>query len=238
MPSSIFISYSHQDAGLVKPVVGLLRGTKDLVFQDLDNIKPGGKWRGQIEDAVRAAHLIVLFWCYHSSRSTEVRAEYKLALVTGKDVLPVLLDTTPLPEELNEFQWVDFQQLVGSVHRSYRRWIALGAVSLLIVLIMSFVLIFMNWFAPPRTSSPPPEIYPLPTPSPPPEIYPPPSPPAPYSPMLWLVIFVAIILAFVVWRVQRAWRRRAGTPQPTNDRLKLMVDTLREELSRRGIGSE
>jgi hypothetical protein len=45
MPSSIFISYSHQDADLVKPVVGLLRGTMDLVYQDLDNIKPGGKWR-------------------------------------------------------------------------------------------------------------------------------------------------------------------------------------------------
>jgi hypothetical protein len=40
-----------------------------------------------------------------------------LALSTGKDVLPVLLDRTPLPENLKEFQWVDFRWLVGYLHR-------------------------------------------------------------------------------------------------------------------------
>jgi hypothetical protein len=94
MPSAIFVSYSHQDTGLVKPVVELLRVIKDLVFQDLDGIKPGRKWRREIDEALYAAHLLVLFWCYHSSRSTEVRREYEVALMTGKDVLPVLLDTT------------------------------------------------------------------------------------------------------------------------------------------------
>src|SRR5262245_10123134 len=126
MPASIFVSYSHQDIGLVQPVVRLLRATEDLVFQDLDSIKPGRKWRREIEEALYAAHLVVLFWCYHSSRSAEVRREYELALTTGKDVLPVLLDTTPLPEQLNEFQWVDFRLLVGSAHRSYRRWVKLA----------------------------------------------------------------------------------------------------------------
>jgi hypothetical protein len=122
MPASVFVSYSHQDVGLVQPVVRLLRATEDLVFQDLDSIKPGRKWRQEIEEALHAAQLFVLFWCYHSSRSAEVRKEYELALTTGKDVLPVLLDTTPLPQQLNEFQWVDFRRLVGSAHRSYRRW--------------------------------------------------------------------------------------------------------------------
>jgi hypothetical protein len=63
----------HQDAGLVKPVVGPLRATKDLVFHDLDGIRPGRKWRRQIEEALYAAHLVVLFWYYHTSRSREVR---------------------------------------------------------------------------------------------------------------------------------------------------------------------
>jgi len=47
MALSIFVS-SHRDAGLVKPVVGLLRATKDLVFQDVTEIRPGKKWRPQI----------------------------------------------------------------------------------------------------------------------------------------------------------------------------------------------
>ena len=104
MPVPIFVSYSRQDAGLVKPVVGLLRATKDVVFQDVDGIMPGKRWRPQIEEALGDAHLIVLFWCYHSSRSVEVKKEYELALLTGKDVLPVLLDATPLPKELDEYQ--------------------------------------------------------------------------------------------------------------------------------------
>src|SRR5262245_69363 len=142
MPASIFVSYSHQDIGLVQPVVRLLRATEDLVFQDLDSIKPGRKWRREIGGALYAAHLVVLFWCYHSSRSAEVRREYELALTTGKDVLPVLLDTTPLPEQLNEFQWVDFRLLVGSAHRSYRRWIFIVLIELLAGLIVGFLLFF------------------------------------------------------------------------------------------------
>src|SRR5215813_13565937 len=127
MPTSIFVSYSHQDVGLVQPVVRLLRATEDLVFQDLDSIKPAKKWRREIEEALYAAQLFVLFWCYHSSRSAEVRKEYELALTTGKDVLPVLLDTTPLPQQLNEFQWVDFRQFVGLGHRFLKRWLAIAA---------------------------------------------------------------------------------------------------------------
>jgi TIR domain len=76
MPGSIFVSYSHQDGSLVKPVVGLLRATDDIVFQDVDSIKPGRRWRGQIEEAIYAAYLVIVFWCYHSSKSAEVRAEY------------------------------------------------------------------------------------------------------------------------------------------------------------------
>src|SRR5215510_11743229 len=134
MPVPIFVSYSRQDAGLVKPVVGLLRATKDLVFQDVDGVMPGKRWRPQIEEALRVAPLIVLFWCYHSSRSAEVRKEYELALSTGKDVLPVLLDATPLPKELNEFQWVDFRQFAGLGHRFFKRWPAIAAaVSVLMV---------------------------------------------------------------------------------------------------------
>lgn len=134
MSVAIFISYSHQDASLVKPVVGLLRATKDLVFQDVDSIRLGNRWREQMEEALHVAHLVILFWCYHSSRSTEVRNEYEFALSTGKHMLPVLLDKTPLPEQLNEFQWVDFRQLVGLGHRSFKHWLTVA------------VSILMTWF--------------------------------------------------------------------------------------------
>src|SRR5262249_22434979 len=139
MPGSIFVSYSHLDVSLVLPVVRLLRGTKDLVFQDLNNIRPGTKWRQEIEEALYSAQLVILFWCYHSSRSTEVRTEYELALTTGKELLPVLLDTTPLPEKLKEFQWVDFRRLVGFAHRSNKRRIITAGIFVLMALLFLFL---------------------------------------------------------------------------------------------------
>lgn len=200
----------------MKPVVGLLRATKDLVFQDIDNIRPGRKWRRQIEEALHGANLIVLFWCYHSSRSMEVKKEYKVALSTGKDVLPVLLDATPLPEELNEFQRVDFRQLGGSRHRSSKRWLILSA--LLLFVIIGGVLVFLYTVAPlPR----------LPYEGPP--------PPQPrFAPwQVWIILVVVLLL--VIRIVRRVRPLRTGAPLTAYQ--KQMAETLRGELRRRGMHS-
>jgi TIR domain len=237
MPVPIFVSYSHQDAGLVKPVVGLLRATKDLVFQDVDAIKPGSRWRPQIEEALGVAQLIVLFWCYHSSRSAEVRKEYELAVSTGKDVLPVLLDATPLPKELNEYQWVDFRQFVGLGHRFFKRWIAIAAaVSVLVVGFLAAVVLtplrFEHKIEAPventiETPTVPPITEPPTEPLPLPEVTEPAPSPSRLSP--WgLIIFPAIVLALVIWLMRRARRYRIR---------KRMAATLQEELLRRGISS-
>jgi hypothetical protein len=199
MSVAIFISYSHQDASLVKPVVGLLRATKDLVFQDVDSIKPGKRWREQIEEALHAAHLIVLFWCYHSSRSDEVRKEYELALSTGKDVLPVLLDTTPIPEELKAFQWVDFRQLVGVGHRSFKHWL-----TILEVLMLGFVLIFAAWYGLLRLGA----------------SYPPPDTKR-FSPWLEYSALLALIVLTLVWLVRRVRQYRIRKKMETTLREEL-----------------
>ena len=121
MPSentNVFVSYSHADASLVAPVVKLLRVNKSLVFQDIDSIRPGKKWQGEIATALAESHLVVVFWCDHASRSNEVSKEWQTAIEQEKDLLPLLLDTTPLPPELAEFQWIDFRGTVGANHSS------------------------------------------------------------------------------------------------------------------------
>jgi hypothetical protein len=112
------VSYSHADASLVAPVVKLLRVNKSLVFQDIDGIQPGKRWRSEIARALAESHLVVVFWCDHASRSNEVSKEWKAAIEQEKDLLPLLLDATPLPPELNEFQWIDFRGTVGANHSS------------------------------------------------------------------------------------------------------------------------
>ena len=116
MTQNIFVSYSHRDAELVSPVVKLLRLNTPLVFHDTDSIPTGKKWREQVSHALDQAHLVVLFWCAHSSRSDEVENEYRSALQLHKDILPVLLDDTPLPAALGEFQWIDFRSVVRPSH--------------------------------------------------------------------------------------------------------------------------
>ena len=121
MPSqniNVFVFYSHADAALVAPVVKLLRVNKSLVFQDTDGIQPGKRWRDEIAKALAESDLVVVFWCDHACRSTEVSTEWKGAIEQEKDVLPLLLDTTPLPLELGQFQWIDFRGTVGANHSS------------------------------------------------------------------------------------------------------------------------
>ncbi len=119
MPSqtiNVFVSYSHADAPLVAPVVSLLRVNKSLVFQDTDRIPPGKRWRDEIAKALAESNLVVVFWCHHACRSNEVSAEWRAAIEQDKDLLPLLLDATPLPSELGNFQWIDFRGTVGANH--------------------------------------------------------------------------------------------------------------------------
>jgi TIR domain len=113
---NVFVSYSHADGSLVAPVVRLLRVNKSLVFQDTDGIAPGTKWRAAIAKALSESNLVVVFWCRHAHRSDEVQSEWRAALEQGKDLLPLLLDGTPLPSELSAFQWIDFRGTVGASH--------------------------------------------------------------------------------------------------------------------------
>jgi TIR domain len=113
---NVFVSYSHADASLVAPVVKLLQVNKSLVFQDIDSIAPGKRWRSEIARGLEQSHLVVVFWCQHASHSDEVAKEWQAAIAQNKDLLPLLLDATPLPGPLGEFQWIDFRGTVGPNH--------------------------------------------------------------------------------------------------------------------------
>jgi hypothetical protein len=116
MPESVFVSYSHEDTNLVQPFVALLRGLVASVFLDANGIKPGKNWRDEIANAIRTSDLVAVFWCAHSAASSEVKLEYEMAIGNAKEVMPVLLDSTPLPDNLAVFQFVDFRQFALAKH--------------------------------------------------------------------------------------------------------------------------
>ncbi|HEU4454764.1 MAG TPA: toll/interleukin-1 receptor domain-containing protein [Longimicrobium sp.] len=125
MEFRVFISYSRKDLHLIEPVVDLLRATRDMVFHDVDTIRPGKRWRAELDEALVDTNLLVVFWCRHAAGSKYVREEYEAAMAKGKDVLPLLIDDTPLPPSLADFQFIDFRPFIGSSH-TYRRWMVIG----------------------------------------------------------------------------------------------------------------
>jgi len=103
---------------LVEPVVALLRTAPTDVFFDIDTIEPGEVWSQRLERALKGASLFVIFWCEHSANSVWVRKEWVFAVDKKKKVIPVLLDSTPLPIELVRFQWIDFRRFAQELHVS------------------------------------------------------------------------------------------------------------------------
>jgi hypothetical protein len=57
--------------------------------------------------------LVVVFWCHHAEDSEEVSKEWKAALDQRKDILPLLLDETPLPRGCATFSGSIFEQWSG-----------------------------------------------------------------------------------------------------------------------------
>jgi len=113
----IFISYSSEDKDFVSVLVGLLRGLlsnlirPNPVFQDIDSIRPGQNWYLAIQEAIEGSERLFVFWCIHSKASKVVAREYNLALKLEKLVIPILLDSTPLPAKLRTIQWVDLRSI-------------------------------------------------------------------------------------------------------------------------------
>jgi hypothetical protein len=86
-----------------------MRLAKAPVFQDLDSIEPGKQWRIEIAGSIAKATSIVVFWCSHSAASDNVEWEWKEGRRLGKRLVPVRMDSMPLPNDLCEYQGLDLR---------------------------------------------------------------------------------------------------------------------------------
>lgn len=233
-----FISYSRRDSNLVGPVVALLRASRAHVFRDADSLEPGKKWRDQLSEAISDAEVLVLFWCHHAVESSEVGNEYRDAIAKGKDVLPLLLDDTPLPESLAEYQYIDFRGAFPGGHNVIRatpaaapprksapgKWGAMAAgVLALIALPLYFLTYSTGTGDPPVVGDPPVIVLPA-------------EQAMPVVP--WLIAFILLSFGIFLWfrfRRLRVGSRRESLPAgplgPASEHL--MATTIEEELRRR-----
>jgi TIR domain len=104
-----FVSYSHKDAAIVKPLVQVLSVAKRRVFWD-EIIQPGQEWNAEIEKALAASDAIVVMWCCDSAASDWVAREIAAARTLLKPLTPIRLCAYPLRGEVAYFQAIDFSK--------------------------------------------------------------------------------------------------------------------------------
>lgn len=136
-----FASYSTADRRLVEPIVRILRTTKAAVFLAHDSITPGEKWEEVLAQRLKSADTLVLFWSRNAQESEWVTTEWKTAARTGKRILPVLIDQTPLPAPLATFQWIDFRYLAD--RRRLMARIVIACVTLIILQFAAYPLFLL-----------------------------------------------------------------------------------------------
>jgi hypothetical protein len=115
----LFVSYSRADSRSVHAVVKLLRATGAPIFLDLDSIPLGSQWRNSIRDAIAKSDAIMVFWSAAAADSVEVAAEYDAGMRLGKDIIPVVMDGTPLSVALAKYQSADLSELFCAHDVSY-----------------------------------------------------------------------------------------------------------------------
>jgi hypothetical protein len=182
---------------------------------------------------------VVVFWCQQSSESPEVENEYRSAIEAQKEVVPVLLDSTPVPPALGAFQWIDFRELGREKHarlgapgpeapaspavRSSAVWRSVLAVGAAVFCAFAAFALLMSRAAAPALPGDP---QPVPTP-----------PPPTVNIGGWLLAIAGVAVAILVLMAVKSRRTReqpaAMADQPATGEDKAMADTLEDELRRR-----
>lgn len=110
---TVFISYSHSDKRQVASLTRLLKQHRIDVWVDNSEIKFGDSLLQKLGDAIDTVDLVLAVLSNSSIRSEWVRRELEIAInneINQKrvSVIPILLDSSPLPSFLRGKVYVDF----------------------------------------------------------------------------------------------------------------------------------
>lgn len=99
--------YARADAAEAERV-RRLASAFDRVWIDRD-LAPGTPWRPAIGRRICSADRVLVLWSAYAAASVEVGAEWRHAAACGRRLVPVMLDSTPMPAELAGRQAVDWR---------------------------------------------------------------------------------------------------------------------------------
>lgn len=109
--AGVFLSYSRDDTAKARQIAGALEKAGHSVWWDL-HVRGGTQFSKVIEEALKAADVVVVLWSEQSVESPWVRDE----AATGRDrgrLVPVALDKTEPPLGFRQFQTIDLSGWKG-----------------------------------------------------------------------------------------------------------------------------
>jgi len=109
--ASLFLSYSREDMGRVRPLAAALEREGHQVWWDR-HIAGGEEFAEAIEQALEAADVVVVCWTATSVRSAWVRDEAAAGRDSGR-LVPVTLDGCPPPLGFRQYQTIDLSSWSG-----------------------------------------------------------------------------------------------------------------------------
>jgi hypothetical protein len=112
---SVFVSYAHADAGLVRPAVDAAQAQGLRFWIDAAGIEAGVGWAGEIVRAIKAADGVAVMCSPAAFESDHVKRELYLADRYKKPLAPVFVVDAAPPEDFEYFfagvQWLKLHEL-------------------------------------------------------------------------------------------------------------------------------
>jgi tetratricopeptide (TPR) repeat protein len=103
--ASVFLSYDRDDTDRARPLVALLEKAGHSVWWDL-HVRGGAQFSKVIEEALKAADVVVVLWSANSIESAWVRDEAAAGRDTNR-LVPATIDGTEAPLGFRQFQTID-----------------------------------------------------------------------------------------------------------------------------------
>lgn len=119
----IFISFASEQRDFAEKLAKDLRNDDFKVWIAIDSIYGGDNWIQVIEDGIEKSCLIVLVWSQGAGESEYVRAEWGKALRLKKRIIPLLRDSSSIPDHITQnTNYIDWQASISSRAENHERY--------------------------------------------------------------------------------------------------------------------
>jgi hypothetical protein len=106
----LFLSYARSDARFAEFLEAELKRRGYSIWKDTTGLLPGDDWSRVINQAMDASSHFIILVSPRSIERPEVNRELGVALQARKPIIPILLETCDIPEQLRSVNHIDWRE--------------------------------------------------------------------------------------------------------------------------------